>query len=167
MMKSYLFSILILFVAVLVETAVLSNIAILPAIPDLVMICSLYFAMHNGCVQGQTMGFIGGIFIDFLSGGPFGFNCLIRTIMGYISGLFKKMLNLKSVFVLFLIGLFSTLVKAALIYVASLLFPNMVLTYNVFSQVFLFELIFNSVLTPLVFKFLDCFSNIIVIADRI
>lgn len=167
MIKSYLFSLLILFFAVLIETAVLSNIPLLPAVPDLVLICSLYFALNNGSVQGQTMGFAGGLLVDFLSGTPFGLNCLIRTILGYISGLFKKILNLKSVFVLFLIGLVATLVKALLIYCASVLFPNMINSYNMISKVFLFELAVNSFLTPFIFKFLNFFSNILIIEEKV
>lgn len=167
MIKSYLFSSLILLFAVLIETAVLSNIPVIPSVPDLVLICSLYFALNNGCVQGQTMGFAGGLLVDFLSGSPFGFNCLVRTILGYVSGLFKKILNLKSPIVLFLIGFVATLVKALLIYIASLLFPNMVNSYNIISKVFLFEVIVNSVLTPFIFKFLNCFSKILIIEDKV
>ena len=77
MIKSYLFSLLILLFAVLIETAVLSNIPLLPAVPDLVLICSLYFALNNGSVQGQTMGFAGGLLVDFLSGTLYAINCKI------------------------------------------------------------------------------------------
>lgn len=167
MIKSYLFSSLILLSAVLIETAVLSNIPVIPAVPDLVLICSLYFALNNGCVQGQTMGFAGGLLVDFLSGSPFGLNCLVRTVLGYTSGLFKKILNLKSVFVLFLIGLGATIAKALLIYLASLLFPNMVNSYNIISKVFLFELAVNAILTPVIFKFLNCFSKILIIEEKV
>ncbi len=167
MIKSYLFSTIILLCAVILETAVLSNITALPAVPDLLLICCLYFSLINGSVYGQVTGFISGLFIDFMSGSPFGFNCLIHTILGYIAGLFKKVLNIKSFFVLFLIGLIATIFKALLIYLVSFLFPNMVNTYNIFSQVFLFELGLNSILTPIIFKLLDCFSNIIVIVDRV
>lgn len=167
MIRSYLFGVLCLFVCALIETAVLSNIFFLPAVPDFLLICSLYFSVSNGCLYGEVMGFTSGLFIDFLSGSPFGLNCLVRTITGYFSGFFKKTLNLHSVFVTFLLGFFGTLAKALLIYCASFLFPNMINTYNVFSPVFLFELAFNSILTPFVFKFFNCFSNFIVISKRV
>ncbi|MCR5613940.1 rod shape-determining protein MreD [Treponema sp.] len=166
MLKSYLTSIFILIVAVLIETAILSNIAVLPAVPDLLLLCTLYFAICNGSVHGETTGFISGLFIDFLSGSPFGLNCLVRTVIGYLTGFFKKMLNLKSFFATFVIGFVGTLFKAIVIYIVSFFFPNMVNTYNIFTKVFLFELIFNSVLAPFIFKFLDCFSNLIVIEDK-
>lgn len=167
MIKSYLFSSMILLFAVLIESAVLSNIYILPAVPDLVLICSLYFSLNNGCIQGQTMGFAGGMLVDFLSGCPFGLNCLVRTILGYTAGLFKKILNLKSILVLFLIGMGATFAKAGFIYFVSFLFPNMVNSYSIISKVFLFELGLNSFLTPFIFKFLNNFSNIIIIEVKV
>ena len=167
MIRSYLFGILLLIVSALIDTAILSNIFFLPAIPDLLLICSLYFSVNNGCVYGETLGFSSGLFIDFLSGSPFGLNCLVRTIIGYAAGFLQKMLNLKSYLVNFLIGFTGTLLKALLIYCASFFFPNMINTYNIFSSVFLFELIFNSVLTPFVFKFLNCFSDFIIISEHV
>lgn len=165
MIKSYSFCFLIIVISVLLESAVLSNLSFLPAVPDLVLICSLYFALCNGRGQGEVMGFLSGLLVDFLSGSAFGLNSLIRTIIGYVTGLFKRMLNLDSWFVSFLIGFFGTIVKAVLIYIASFFFPNLVNTYNIFTSVFLFELIFNSILTPFVFKFLKSFSHIIVLKD--
>ena len=39
------------------------------------------------------MGFFSGMFIDFLSGAPFGFNCLFRTVIGYIAGFLNQNIN--------------------------------------------------------------------------
>lgn len=157
MIKSYLFCISILLISVLIETSVLSNLLFLPAVPDLLLICLLYFSINKGVLFGEITGFISGLFIDFLSGGPFGLNCMFRTLIGYTTGLFKKMINIKSFFVAFLVGLMGTLLKVVMIYIISFFFPNMVINYNIFSIVFLFELLTNAILTPFIFKFLDCF----------
>lgn len=166
MTKSYLSSFLCLVIFVLIESAILSKIAILPAVPDLMLMCSLYLAVNNGSVHGQITGFTSGLLVDFLSGSPFGLNCLIRTIIGYVAGFLKKMLNLKSFVVTFLIGFLGTILKVLLIYVASFFFPNMMNTYNIFSKLFLFELLLNSLLCPLMFKFLDYFSNFLLLPDN-
>jgi len=165
MTKSYLSCLFLMIIAVLVETAILSKIAILPAIPDLLLICSLYFAVNNGSIHGQITGFSSGLLIDFLSGSAFGLNCLVRTVIGYLAGYLRKMLNLKSIFVTFLLGFLGTVLKALLIYLASFCFPNMVNTYNIFTNVFLCELLLNSILSPFVFKFLDAFSNFIILPE--
>ena len=166
MIKSSLFSILILFLCVLVQAGVLSNIYFLPSVPDLVLICSVYFALNNGCVFGQSMGFIGGLFIDFLSGATFGLNCFIRTIIGYTCGYFKKSININSFLVGLFIGFFATILKALLIYLCSFLFPNMINTYNFFSSIFIFEVIINSILTPIVFKFLRSFDDYLLLNEH-
>ena len=76
MFKSFLCSFLILLCSVIVETSILSNISFLPAVPDLALICVLYFSFLNGKNYGQVSGFLSGLLLDFLSGSPLGFNCL-------------------------------------------------------------------------------------------
>ena len=162
MIKSYVSSFVILVVFVLIETALLSNIFFLPAIPDFLMLCVLYFSIRNGKVAGEITGFVSGLLLDFLSGSPFGLNCLIRTALGFLGGFFHRMMNYESIFVNFITGLFATLVKAALIYIVSLLFPNYVNSYHVFSSVFAVELGMNTVLCPIVIKLLRSFDAFIV-----
>ena len=84
MLKSFSVSALILLCFSLLETAILSNISVLPAVPDLVLLCVLYFSLINGRMYGESTGFISGLFLDFLSGAPFGFNCVLRTLIGYL-----------------------------------------------------------------------------------
>jgi rod shape-determining protein MreD len=80
MAKSILVSSFILFCAVLTEASVLANISFLYSMPDLVLICTVYFALLNGRGVGQTTGFISGILLDFITGIPFGFNRLYLWI---------------------------------------------------------------------------------------
>ena len=162
MIKSYLSSFLILLVFVLIETALLSNIFFLPAIPDFLLLCVLYFAIRNGKVAGEITGFVSGLLLDFLSGSPFGLNCLARTAIGFIAGFFHRMMNYESFFVNFIAGFFATLIKAAIIYVISLLFPNYVNSYHIFSSVFACELGMNTLLCPLTIKLLKSFDSFIV-----
>ncbi|MBQ9626087.1 MAG: rod shape-determining protein MreD, partial [Treponema sp.] len=97
-MKSYLSSFLILIVFVLIETALLSNIFFLPAMPDFLLLCVLYFSIRNGKVAGELTGFASGLLLDFLSGSPFGLNCLVRTAIGFFAGFFHRMMNYESFF---------------------------------------------------------------------
>ena len=74
MVKAFLTSIFILLCTAILESAILSNMAFLPSIPDLSLSCVLYFSIQNGRLMGETTGFISGLFLDFLSSGPFGLN---------------------------------------------------------------------------------------------
>ncbi len=166
MLKACLSCLVLLISMVLVETSLLSNVVFIPVIPDFVLICNLYIAVNNGKNAGQLMGFTSGLFLDFLSSAPFGMNCLIRTLIGYFSGALNKLLNLNSIFVAMVLGLVTTLVKAFFIFLISLLYPRYVNSYNIFSMTFVIELGLNTILTPFMFKFLNCFSNFIVYESK-
>src|SRR5574344_668618 len=163
MIKSFSVSTIIILCAALIESAVLANITVLPAVPDLVLICVLYFSIENGKLMGESTGFISGVFIDFLSACPFGLNCLLRTIIGFVGGMFNKTLNTDGFFIPALLGFCATLIKALLLWLFSFLYPSSVVAYNPFTLLFLFELLFNTVLTPFVFKFLSLFRNTIIL----
>ncbi len=161
MIRSFFSSLLFFLFLLLFQSAVLSNITFLPAVPDLMLIMTLYISLHNGSMLGQTTGFASGLMIDFLSAGPLGLNALIRTIMGYLIGLLSQTLNTSGFFLPALYGLIVTIVKALILLIISFFFPNGIVTYSLFSYVFLFELIFNTLLTPVLFAFLNIFSNIL------
>lgn len=163
MFKSFSISTIILLCATLIESAVLSNITILPAIPDIVLICVVYFSIENGKLMGECTGFISGFFLDFLSACPFGLNCILRTIIGYIGGIFNKTINTDGFFIPALLGLCATILKALLLWLISFLYPSSVLSYNPFTISFLFEVLLNTILTPLIFKFLGLFHNSILL----
>ena len=165
MFKSFLCSFLILLCSVIVETSILSNISFLPAVPDLVLICVLYFSFLNGKNYGQVSGFLSGLLLDFLSGSPLGFNCLYRTVIGYLSGVFRKTINSSGFIVPSVIGLLATILKVFLIWLISLFFKSIKI-YNIFTFSFLFELVMNVLLTPLMFKFLNSFRRILNIHEE-
>lgn len=153
----------ILLVFSLVQAAILSNIPGLPSMPDLCMLCVLYFSLQNGRLHGEITGFISGVFLDFISGAPFGLNCLYRTIIGYLSGFFSKTLNIDGILVPAILGLTATISKALLLWLISFLFPARVLIFNPFTWGFLFELGMNTLLCPLIFKFLSMFKKALVL----
>lgn len=80
MVKVFSVSTLILLIFAMVETAILSNLSFLPAVPDLVLLASLYIVMMNGKTAGVILGFVSGLILDFITGCPFGYNCLLRTL---------------------------------------------------------------------------------------
>ncbi len=159
MVKSFSVSTLILLCCSLLESAILSNIVVLPGLPDLSLLCVVYFSINNGRILGEGTGFISGLFIDCLSSGPFGLNSFIRTIIGYLGGIFNKTMTTDGILIPCLLGFFATLVKFLLLFFVSFLYPSKVVSYNPFTIFFVFELGCNTVLCPIVFKFLSFFRN--------
>ena len=163
MLKSFSFSAMILLCFVIFETAILSNMLFLPAVPDFLLIVTLYISVHNGRFFGVSTGFVSGLFLDFLSVSPFGLHCLLRTIIGYFAGIFNKTLNMSGIALPVLIGFSATIIKVILIGMISVFFPDSIVPYSLLSKAFLFELAANALLTPLVFKFLDLFSSLLLL----
>lgn len=166
MIKSLLFCIFTLFCAVIVESCILSNISFLYVVPDFVLICSVYFSLLNGRTFGEVTGFAGGMILDFITGIPFGFNSLIRTIIGYIYGFFTETVLLKGIVIPMTTVGIATILKAILITFSTLFFPNISI-YNpgLISQQFLFEFIINIILAPVSFKFLSFFNSSFMISS--
>lgn len=166
MLKSILASSLILFSTVIVESSILSNIPFLIVVPDIVLICTLYFSLLNGKLYGEISGFISGLFLDFFTGVPFGFNCLYRTFTGYLFGLFSKNIILSGIFIPMLSVGIGTVLKRIFIFLISMLFPNTNLyVYGFISYEFLFEFGSNIILAPIIFKFLSFFRKTLSIYD--
>ena len=160
MTKSILVSTFILLCAVILESSILSNISFIYIVPDLVLICSIYFSLLNGKVAGETAGFISGILLDFITGIPFGFNMLFRTIIGYIAGIFAKNVIISGFILPMLCVGIGTIAKTLMVSLLSLLFPNVhIYTAGIISYDFLFEFIENVLLSPFVFKFLSFFKK--------
>ena len=160
MAKSIVISSFILLCCTIVESSILSNIAFLFAIPDFVLICTIYFSLLNGKTVGESTGFISGLFLDFVSGLPVGFNCLVRTIIGYIFGFFANSVIITGIFVPVLSVGIGTILKYILIHLVTLFFPNVsIYVTGIFSYEFLFELGLNVVFAPFIFKFLGLFKN--------
>lgn len=150
----------------LFETAILSNVIFLPAVPDFLLLVLIYFSIKNGRTFGIISGFCSGLIFDFITASPFGLNCLVRTITGYVFGLFNKSINVSGFFFPFFMGLSSSILKGVLLVLISFCFPNVNLFSSIFSSVFMWELLFNTVLTPFVFKFLSLFDSAILLSPE-
>ena len=164
MTRSILLSSFILLCVTIIESSILSNISFLYVVPDLVLICSIYFSILNGRTVGVSTGFVSGLFLDFVTGVPFGFNCLYRTIIGYVSGLFTNTIIVSGLMVPMLTVGIGTLAKSILVHVIALFFPNLnIYVTGIISYQLLFEFIENVLLAPFIFKFLGFFKKYLVI----
>ena len=83
MIRSVVSTFFLMFFVVLIETALLSNIFFLPAVPDLLLLVLLFLSVNNGSTFGEVSGFYSGFLLDFLSASPLGLNSLIRTVIGF------------------------------------------------------------------------------------
>lgn len=158
-------SVLVLFLA-LFQAAILSNLAFLPAMPDLVLIAVVYVAFMNGSLAGSTAGFISGFVVDFLSAAPVGLHSFVRAVAGFAVGKFSGSFNLNRVAFPALMGFAATVCKAAQVWVLSLFFGEQVRTYRLVGADFWLEALVNAVAAPILFAILGLFDELFVARER-
>ena len=89
MLKHIIWASVFSLIASLLQSTIFSQISFLSAVPDIALIIIVYSAYVNGSMTGQISGFVSGLFSDLISAAPWGFNSIIRTIAGVLTGLFK------------------------------------------------------------------------------
>lgn len=162
MAKSLLVSSLILFFTTILESSIFTNISFLIVVPDFVLICSIYFSLLNGKGYGETTGLISGLFLDSITGVPFGLNCLLRSIIGYVFGLFSETVIISGIIMPVLSVGIGTILKRLLLLLIVIIFPNTHMNvYGFISNEFLFEFCINVILAPVVFYVLGYAKNIL------
>lgn len=76
----------LLAVVALLQSVWLSRVNLLGARPDLMLLIVALWAIVRGLDEGLVWGFIGGLFIDLLSGGPLGGTSLALGAAAFLAG---------------------------------------------------------------------------------
>lgn len=152
--KLTLVSILVLFLALLVQSTLFNVIAIAGIKPDITLMVVIFLGFRKGSVPGQISGFFTGLFEDFVSLSPPGFNALVKTTIGYCYGLLVGGFIIDAVVIPVVFLACGTLIKAILSWLIVLIFSLPQNGVAVFSVKFLIELLYNCALAPFVFALL-------------
>ncbi|HDQ34957.1 MAG TPA: rod shape-determining protein MreD [Chloroflexi bacterium] len=83
---SLYFGIPILLLGAVLQSIWLEDVRILGGRPDLVMLLVITWAIIRGLDEGVLWGFVGGLFCDLLSGGPFGVWSVALTLVAFLVG---------------------------------------------------------------------------------
>ena len=165
MRKVILWTIAAAFLLGVFETAILSHIRFLPALPDLILILVVYIALHNGTVAGITAGFCSGFIFDFLSLAPMGLHSFVFTALGFLYGLLYGKYNVRRFFFPLILGLSATLFKAGILLLLHVLFGQSIQIYNLLAVAFWIEVAENALCAPLLFMLLGLFPNAFAIRE--
>ena len=84
-------------VVVLLQTTVLGIAAVRGVTPDLLLILLVFLALRRGSMSGQIAGFAGGLLEDLVSLAPLGFHALVRTLVGFSSGMLHGLIRTSAV----------------------------------------------------------------------
>ena len=161
MIRSIIWTVVFCIAAAILQSAVLYRIAFLEITPDLALCILIFSSYVNGTMAGQVSGFFSGLFYDFLSAAPLGMNCLIRTIAGALTGIFKGQFFLDIIFMPVILCVLATLLKAAVIMILHLIMGSAVPAISFTTPPFWIELGLNAISAPLLFFLLKKFKPII------
>ncbi len=84
---NYLVGFFILMAAAVVQSTLLSHLHFFGGTLDLVLVLTLGWTLAGDWQGGIAWGFMGGLFLDLLSGGPLGAAALGLTLMAYMASL--------------------------------------------------------------------------------
>lgn len=100
MRSDLVYSILLFFPLLIIQTTIVPLIAVRGAIPDLILILLVFFTLRNGQFYGTVLGFIYGFLFDIITGSFLGSTMLSKTLAGFLAGYFynenRLELNFKS-----------------------------------------------------------------------
>jgi len=162
MVKSVIWTVVFIFVAAVLQSTLLSHIALYRAVPDLALVILVYTAYVNGLMTGQLSGFFGGLTLDLISAAPIGLNALVRTLIGALAGLIRGKVILDYFLVPMILCAMATLLKAAILFLLSLVFQGAVPAYPLAAPTLWAELALNTLSAPIVFAFLRRFNTLLV-----
>ena len=165
MRKVILWTVAAAFLLGVFETAILSHIRFLPALPDLILILVVYIALHNGTVAGITAGFFSGLIFDFLSLAPMGLHSFVFTALGFLYGILYRKYNVRRFFFPLILGLSATFLKAGILLVLHVLFGQGIQVYNLLAVSFWIEVVENALCAPPLFMLFGLFPNVFEIRE--
>jgi rod shape-determining protein MreD len=144
------------------QSTLLSRLALYGAVPDLALGIVVYSAYVNGVMAGQLSGFFSGLTVDFLTAAPFGLNAFVRTLIGALTGLARGTFFLDIFLLPMILCAAATLIKALILLLLNLLMGSAVHAYPLAAPVLWAELALNTLTAPFLFALLKRFRSLLV-----
>jgi rod shape-determining protein MreD len=166
MAKNVIWATVFAVIAGLLQSTLLSHLAVYHAVPDFALGILVFSAYTNGAMTGQTTGFLSGLLLDFLSAAPLGLNAFIRTIIGALGGLMNGTFFPDAVFLPMALCAAATLIKAALFFALHRLFAGAVPSYSFSTPTLWVELLLNALSAPFLFGFLKLFRSLLIAREE-
>lgn len=90
MKTEYIYPFLFFIPVLIVQITILPFFALEGAVPDLILILLVFYAIKYGHITGTVLGFFYGLFFDLITGGLLGSAMFSKTLTGFIAGYFSN-----------------------------------------------------------------------------
>jgi rod shape-determining protein MreD len=140
---------------VVVQSTILGKIAILGVRPDLALIVLVFVALRRGSMTAQVSGFATGIVEDLVSASPVGFHMLLRTLIGFLYGIFSGNVFVDPLLMPIVLTIAATIIKGIIAGLVSLLFGLQGSGFMYFAGRLWIEAGYNALAAPFLFALLN------------
>jgi rod shape-determining protein MreD len=86
----YIFPLLFFFPLLVLQTTIIPMFSLYGAVPDLILILLVFYAVRYGQIFGTVLGFVFGFLFDLITGSLIGSAMLSKTMSGFIAGYFSN-----------------------------------------------------------------------------
>lgn len=157
-LKITLFTLLAVGVCIMLQSTLLGRIAIRGVRPDLALIVLVFVSLRRGSMVGQVSGFVSGFLEDLMNVSPLGFHSLLKTVIGYLYGVFSGNVFVDPFLMPMVLAVVATILKGVLAGVVSAVFGIASSGFITFTGRLWIEVAYNGVLAPFLFALLNLFK---------
>lgn len=154
-LKKVLITALIIIVAFILQTSVFSNFELAGVTPNIILIVTSYLGFFRGRKSGIIVGFSCGLLLDLFFDSYFGVYALSFMLIGYLNGVFRKLIFVDEILFSILIVALSDLLygignyfvflfnkrTSFIFYLFNLILPEVI--YTVVIAFFLYFIIYH------------------------
>lgn len=146
---------IVLFIAFLaiyiLQATFFTNFTIAGIKPNLIVIFTLFIGLFAGQNIGVIFGLIFGVYIDIVIGKSVGISGVMLGIVGFLGGYFDKNFSKDSRITIMIMVIGSTIIYELGEYIFEVLRYGIVSELNIFSKILLIEIIYNLLITIIVY----------------
>jgi rod shape-determining protein MreD len=162
MIRSILFSTILLIACSFAQSTWFSAIAVFGVIPDIGLIVLIWVSYRNGRIEGPISGFLAGFAEDFISASPLGFHAFIKTAVSASASLLHGTFYIDKLLLPMALGFAGTIAKALSAALLFLFFGSKIHMYSFIDSPLWIEAAYNGLLAPLVFILLSPLSRFLI-----
>lgn len=154
-LKAIVVAFLVIAACVVLQSTLLGRIAILGVRPDLALVVLVFVALRRGSMTAQVAGFASGIVEDLVSVSPVGFHMLLRTLIGFLYGLFSGNVFVDPLLMPIVLTIAATILKGLVSGLVSLVFGLASSGFIYFAGRLWIEAGYNALAAPFLFALLN------------
>lgn len=159
MIKKKVVSILIIFIAFILQTTIFQSLALADVVPNLLLIVTVCYAYLRGRTSGLLTGFLCGLLLDMMYGSVIGLYAFIFMTLGFIIGFCQKIYFTDSLLLPSILITAGDFIYGIYYFVTEFLMRGRVHLGFYLLHVILPEMIYTALVGILIYRLLDALER--------